>query len=205
MRSGAGRRPHGHFPASNIEAGRTIRLFDIVISLLGILVLLLVGLLILVIGYLDTRSPLFLQERVGIRRRTFTLIKFRTMQPNTDSVGTHLVDSSSVTPLGRFLRRSKLDEIPQLINVLRGDMSLVGPRPCLPNQLELIEQRDQRGVYRVRPGLTGLAQVNGINMSTPKKLARYDALMIQHLSLSRYFCLILATAIGRGSGDHVRH
>jgi lipopolysaccharide/colanic/teichoic acid biosynthesis glycosyltransferase len=126
------------------------------------------------------------------------------MSPGTQSVGTHLVDSTSITKLGHFLRKTKLDELPQLFNVIRGDMSLVGPRPCLLNQLELIEERDKRGVYTVRPGITGLAQVNHVDMSTPRKLAIYDGLMIRNFTLCNYLYLILATSIGRGKGDRVK-
>ena len=102
------------------------------------------------------------------------------------------------------MRKSKLDELPQLFNVLLGQMSLVGPRPCLPNQSELIEERGKRGVFRVKPGIGGLAQVNHVDMSTPRKLARYDQLMINHMSVALYFKLLLATAVGRGYGDRVR-
>lgn len=181
-----------------------IRILDISISIFGLVLALPVILVILVIGYFDTRSPLFYQPRVGKNKMPFTLVKFRTMAPETQSVGTHLVDSSAVTRLGHFLRKTKLDELPQLVNVILGDMSLVGPRPCLPNQLELIEERDKRGVYAVRPGITGLAQINHVDMSTPKKLAIYDSLMIRHLNLKQYFGLILATATGRGRGDRIR-
>jgi lipopolysaccharide/colanic/teichoic acid biosynthesis glycosyltransferase len=88
--------------------------------------------------------------------------------------------------------------------VLVGDMSLVGPRPCLPNQQELIDERDARGVYAVRPGITGLAQVNDIDMSTPRLLAETDASMISSLNLKKYFLYILLTVLGKGSGDRVR-
>ena len=181
-----------------------IRALDIIISIFAILLGSPLILAIFAIGYFDTRSPLFFQQRVGKSRAGFTLVKFRTMSPDTQSVGTHLVDSASVTKFGHFLRRTKLDELPQLFNVIRGDMSLVGPRPCLPNQLELIEERDKRGVYTVRPGITGLAQINHVDMSTPRKLAIYDDLMIRNFTLRNYLCLILATSIGRGKGDRVK-
>lgn len=126
------------------------------------------------------------------------------MPPGTLSVGTHLINASAVTSLGKFLRRSKLDELPQLINVIRGDMSLVGPRPCLPNQIELVEERDKRQVFSVRPGITGLAQIKNIDMSKPRKLAIYDRLMIRNFRLSNYFCLIIATTVGLGFGDRVK-
>lgn len=153
---------------------------------------------------IDTRSPLFVQTRVGRHRRPFALYKFRTMRPGTASVATHLADASAITPLGNFLRRTKIDELPQLWNVLRGEMSLVGPRPCLTSQIELITAREALGVFTVRPGITGLAQLRGIDMSTPKLLAQTDAEMIAALDLCRYLRYIFATAVGKGGGDHVR-
>ena len=108
-----------------------IRLIDIALSAIGLLVLWPLLLVLYAAGYMDTGAPLFRQVRVGRDRKPFTLIKFRTMRPDTQSVATHLTDASAVTPLGRFLRRTKLDELPQLWNVLKGEMSLVGPRPCL--------------------------------------------------------------------------
>jgi lipopolysaccharide/colanic/teichoic acid biosynthesis glycosyltransferase len=182
-----------------------IRILDILISIFAILLGMPLILAIFVIGYLANRSPLFFQQRVGKSLLPFTLVKFRTMSPGTQSVGTHLVDSTSVTKLGHFLRKTKLDELPQLFNVLLGNMSLVGPRPCLPNQLELIAERDKRGVYTVRPGITGLAQIYDVDMSTPKKLARYDSVMIKNLNLRLYLRLLVATVLGRGSGDRIRN
>lgn len=182
-----------------------IRAFDIAISVLGILLTSPLLLIIFVAGLASGGAPLFFQQRVGIHQRPFTLVKFRSMAANTRSVGTHLVDSNAITPMGRFLRRSKLDELPQLFNVLLGSMSLVGPRPCLPNQLELIQERENRGVFNARPGITGLAQINGVDMSSPRKLAIYDSLMIRNLNLVNYLCLILATATGRGAGDRIRY
>lgn len=126
------------------------------------------------------------------------------MAIGTQSVGTHLVDPSSITRLGRFLRKTKLDELPQLFNVLMGQMSLVGPRPCLPNQTELIKERSKRGVFDVRPGITGVAQVNDIDMSTPRKLARYDQVMVRRTGLTLYLKMLVATAVGKGRGDRVR-
>jgi lipopolysaccharide/colanic/teichoic acid biosynthesis glycosyltransferase len=177
---------------------------DVSFSLLGLVVLLPLLFVLLVIGLWDTGSPLFRQERVGRFQRPFILVKFRTMRPDTASVATHLADTSAVTPFGRLLRRTKLDELPQLWNVLRGDMSLVGPRPCLFNQEELIAERARRGVFDARPGVTGLAQIMGIDMSTPELLAETDARMLENLTVSQYFRYILLTAIGRGSGDRVR-
>jgi lipopolysaccharide/colanic/teichoic acid biosynthesis glycosyltransferase len=156
------------------------------------------------VGLWDTGAPLFRQQRVGRHQRPFVLVKFRTMRPGTASVATHLADAAAITPFGRFLRRSKLDELPQLWNVLKGDMSLVGPRPCLPNQQELIEERAARGVFAARPGITGLALISGIDMSTPRLLAETDARMLQDLGLRAYFSYIFKTLAGAGRGDRIR-
>ena len=126
------------------------------------------------------------------------------MHVNTKSVASHLAGQASITKFGGFLRRSKLDELPQLINVLIGDMSLVGPRPNLYNQTELIKEREERDVYSHLPGITGLAQINEIDMSTPKELAIKDAEMLQTLNLGNYFKYIFATVMGKGQGDRVK-
>jgi len=160
-------------------------------------------LLLAIVGLLDTGAPLFRQTRVGLGKKHFTLVKFRTMRPGTAHVATHLADASSVTPFGRLLRRTKLDELPQLWNVLKGEMSLVGPRPCLLTQTELIEARSHRGVFEVRPGITGLAQVKGIDMSTPDLLAQTDAAMLASLGLWNYLKYILLTLRGHGAGDRI--
>ena len=180
------------------------RLFDIFFALLGLFFLSPLLLLLWIIAWLDNRSPLFKQQRVGRNQVPFVLVKFRTMRPDTASVATHLADASAITPFGRFLRRTKLDELPQLWNVLRGDMSLVGPRPCLLNQQELIAQRAALGVFRARPGITGLAQIQGIDMSTPELLAKTDAEMLASFTPLDYFRYIFLTVLGRGSGDRVR-
>ena len=159
--------------------------------------------IVTVIGIFDTRSPIFLQKRVGKHQKPFTLIKFRTMSVETKSVASHLADAASVTKVGAFLRKTKIDELPQLINVLKGEMSIVGPRPNLFNQEELIQERDKLGVYNVLPGITGLAQVNNIDMSTPKLLAETDNIMISNLTIRAYFRYIILTAVGNGAGDAV--
>ncbi len=181
-----------------------LRLFDIVFSLVGLIVGLPLFLMIYLIGLFDTGSPIFRQERVGRHQKPFTLVKFRTMKVNTASVASHLACSSWITPLGRFLRKTKLDELPQLWNVLKGEMSLVGPRPSLYNQDELISARARLGVYQVLPGITGLAQVNGVDTSEPEVLAAIDARMIQTMTVSHYFQYIMMTVSGSGQGDRVR-
>ena len=180
------------------------RLFDLVLSLTGLTLGIPFFVLLYVVGWFDTGSPLFRQQRVGRHQKPFVLVKFRTMRPDTASVATHLADASAITPLGHFLRRTKLDELPQLWNVLKGEMSLVGPRPCLYNQTELIAERAVRGVFEVRPGITGLAQIQGIDMSIPKRLAETDAEMLREMNLSAYFKYIFLTLCGAGRGDRVR-
>ena len=180
------------------------RIFDIVFSLLGLLFLFPVLGVLWVIGWFDNQSPLFRQQRVGRYQQPFVLVKFRTMRPDTASVATHLADASAITPYGRFLRRTKLDELPQLWNVLLGHMSLVGPRPCLFNQHELIAERASLGIFNARPGITGLAQVQGIDMSNPELIAKTDAEMIASLTIVDYFRYIFLTVVGKGAGDRVR-
>ena len=181
-----------------------IRFFDFSFSALGLMLGLPIFCLLLFFGWLQTKSPLFYQYRLGKDKRLFKLVKYRTMLKDTAHVATHLAAESSVTPFGRFLRRTKLDELPQLWNVLIGDMSLVGPRPCLESQHELIEARNKLNVFSVRPGITGLAQVNDIDMSTPELLAKTDAKMIESFSVKQYFYLIFLTLTGKGAGDRIR-
>ena len=180
------------------------RLIDFTAAFFGIVLSLPIFAAVYIIGLFDTGSPLFFQQRVGKNKKSFTLIKFRTMSVETKSVASHLASTSSITKLGAFLRKTKLDELPQLWNVLTGDMSLVGPRPNLYNQEELITARSNKSVYDVRPGITGLAQIQNIDMSTPEKLARTDAIMIKKMSLKNYFLYIIKTVTGSGAGDAVK-
>lgn len=182
-----------------------LRFLDMVLAGVGLLLTLPLMAVLFLVGLFDTGAPLFRQRRVGRYQMPFILVKFRTMRPDTQSVATHLADVSAVTPLGHFLRRTKLDELPQLWNVLKGEMSLVGPRPCLFNQEELIDERAKHGVFDARPGITGLAQVQGIDMSTPQLLAEIDAEMLASLSVAAYFRYILVTVTGSGRGDRIQH
>lgn len=179
------------------------RFFDIIFSFFGLILLSPIILLLYIIGLFDTGSPFFRQERVGVNQKSFYLLKFRSMDLKTEDVATHLVQFSSITKWGLFLRKSKLDELPQIFNVLLGEMSFVGPRPNLYNQLELIKEREKRGVYETRPGITGLAQIYKIDMSTPILLAETDARMISELDVISYFKFILLTLFGKGYGDRV--
>jgi lipopolysaccharide/colanic/teichoic acid biosynthesis glycosyltransferase len=180
-----------------------IRIFDFIIAFIGVVLTFPILLIVTIIGLFDTGSPIFLQKRVGKNKKFFTLIKFRTMSVETKSVASHLANTASITKIGTFLRKTKIDELPQLLNVLKGEMSLVGPRPNLFNQEELIQERDSRGVYDVLPGITGLSQVNNIDMSTPQLLAETDQNMIATLTIRDYFKYIIMTDTGSGKVDAV--
>ena len=172
-----------------------IRTFDLIFSFFGIILLSIFAIILLIIGVYKFKYPIFLQKRIGRKKKVFNLIKFRSMPLNTLSKATHLINKNLIGKYGFLIRRYKLDEIPQLFNVLLGDMSLVGPRPCLLNQRKLISERKKRGVFRVRPGITGLAQIKGITMQTPTLLAKTDAKMIKQMNLYYYFYYIFMTFV----------
>ena len=125
------------------------------------------------------------------------------MQQGTVQAGTHEVSQASVTRIGKFLRGTKVDELPQIWNILKNDISLVGPRPGLPIQRELFEERCAQGVFDVKPGISGLAQINNIDMSDPKRLAEWDARYIALQSLSLDIKIIISTIRGKGQGDKI--
>jgi O-antigen biosynthesis protein WbqP len=162
---------------------------------MGLLLLLPLLITLFLFGLVDTGSPLFVQQRIGKGGVNFKLIKFRTMTKETPSLATHLIHRDSITPYGRLIRKVKLDELPQLWNVLMGDMSLVGPRPCLPSQKELINWRAHFGVLDVKPGLTGYSQALGVDMSNEERLARLDCEGIKKSSISFYFRILCLTFI----------
>lgn len=163
----------------------------------------LLGLIWLLVRVQSPGPGIFAQTRVGRNGAEFTCYKFRTMKTGTAQAATNEVPMEAVTRVGRFLRRTKLDELPQIWNILRNEISLVGPRPCLPVQMQLVEARRRRGVLSLKPGITGLAQVNGIDMSDPERLARWDARYLALQSLALDARILLATAKGRGQGDRV--
>jgi len=181
-----------------------MRFLDLLFSMLGLFIFFPIWIGVFVFSrFLQPGSPFFVQKRIGKNEKPFLLIKFRTMKPDTKSVGTHEVDPEQITGWGRILRKTKIDELPQLWNVLKGEMSLVGPRPCLSSQNKLITVRRKMGVFEVRPGITGLAQIQGIDMSEPELLAKTDAEMIRTMSVSNYFKYIFLTICGSGFGDRV--
>lgn len=150
-------------------------------------------------------NPLFVQTRVGIYCQPFRLFKLRTMRPDTSNLASHIVNERQILRYGRVLRSTKLDELPQLLNVLNGTMSFVGPRPCLPSQLDLIEERLKRGVMNVLPGITGTSQVAGIDMSDPTKLAISDSEYVKQRGLRVYISCLISTFAGNGAGDAVKN
>ena len=178
------------------------RLLDLVLSILvlpvAVVLSLVFGLLFLII---NRENPLFMQNRVGQHGEIFRLIKLRTMSSATKDLPTHQVSSADISTLGKIMRAIKVDELPQLYNVLLGEMSLVGPRPCLPSQEELINERLKLGVYDAKPGITGYAQVRGIDMSMPVELALADHTYLLKQTLALDFALLLQTVAGRGRGD----
>jgi len=184
------------------------RLFDIVVAAL----ILLASLPLLVFVALAVRltSPgpaLYWSSRVGCDNRIFKMPKFRTMQVNTPSVATHLLTNPDayVTPIGAFLRKSSLDELPQLISILKGDMSFVGPRPALYNQEDLIALRSERGVHKLVPGLTGWAQINGRDeLPIPTKV-EYDAWYLNNTSLGLDMKILLLTFLKVIRREGVQH
>ena len=183
---------------------KAIKFYDIFFSYIILFFLSPLLFLILIICFFESGNPIFVQKRVGKNQKHFHLIKFRTMKVNTPSIASHLINKRSITRFGRVIRLLKFDELPQLINVIKGDMSLVGPRPCLVNQIELIELREKYKIFEVQPGITGLSQINGIDMSNPKKLAEADFLMISKMNQKNYFRYLLLTFFGKGFGDKVR-
>lgn len=151
----------------------------------------------------DGVPPIFKQSRIGLNNRCFVLFKLRTMVTSARQAASHELNSAQITRTGNILRRLKLDELPQIINVINGTMSFVGPRPCLPTQTELIRARTKLGVEALRPGITGPAQVQGLDMSTPEQLAIADSSYLQEWSLAHDLFLMMQTFAGRGRGDAI--
>lgn len=180
------------------------RIFDVLLGLVLAPIALVACLLAALPIAIESRaSPLFFQTRLGVRERPFRLLKLRTMHPATPSVASHQVGADNILITGRLLRRLKIDELPQVWNVLNGTMSFVGPRPGLPNQHELTEARRRQGVFDLVPGITGVAQISGIDMSTPERLAEVDKIYDRPWSIAYDLRILWATATGAGSGDAV--
>lgn len=180
---------------------------DFVLSLLGLVVLSPVFLVLIIAIKIDSPGPiLFRQKRVGIHKTHFAILKFRTMRIDTPKdVPTHLLQNPEqyITKVGRFLRKTSLDELPQIINILKGDMAVVGPRPALWNQYDLIEERDKYGANDIRPGLTGWAQINGRDeLEIPVK-ARFDGEYVEKMGLKMDLRCFFGTFLSVLRGDGV--
>jgi lipopolysaccharide/colanic/teichoic acid biosynthesis glycosyltransferase len=159
------------------------RFFDLVVSLVALIALIPVfGVVILLLLFANQGKPFFVQRRPGKNARIFYLVKFKTMNDRKDESGKLLPDEKRLTTVGKFIRKTSLDEIPQLINVLKGDMSLVGPRPLLVEYLPLYDDTQKRR-HEVRPGITGWAQVNGRNAISWEQKFEYDVWYVDHVSL----------------------
>ena len=164
------------------------RLIDLVLSVIGIILLIIpMGIIALIIKITDPGPVLFSQKRVGVNKTHFNLYKFRSMKMSTPKdCPTHLLENPEqyITSIGKILRKSSLDELPQLFNILKGEMSVIGPRPCLWNQYDLIEERDKYGANDVRPGLTGWAQINGRDELEIDVKAKLDGEYVEKMSFA---------------------
>jgi O-antigen biosynthesis protein WbqP len=184
------------------------RIFDLFVSLYLAPVLLVPILVIMVLVRLTSKGPAFYwSARVGVDNKIFKMPKFRTMRTDTPAVATHLMQNPDeyLTPIGPFLRKSSLDELPQLWSVLKGDMSFVGPRPALFNQEDLITLRTEKGVHRLIPGITGWAQINGRDdIPIPKKV-EYDEYYLNHRSLFFDLKILFLTVFKVTRAENVSH
>ena len=182
---------------------RSTQRSDFALALMGLVIAAIPMVVIGVAIFVTMGTPVILrQRRPGLHGRLFTLYKFRTMSHARDAVGHLLPDEDRLTPLGRFLRRTSLDELPELVNVLQGDMSLVGPRPLLPQYLDRYTPEQARR-HEVRPGITGWAQVNGRNTLTWEKKFALDVWYVDHRSLALDLRIIWMTLTQAMSGRGV--
>jgi O-antigen biosynthesis protein WbqP len=175
------------------------RVFDFMVGFILLVILLPVMMIIAaVIILIDGAPVIFKQTRIGRQKQTFSCYKFRTMVIGTGDHPSHSVSKSAITKLGGFLRRFKLDELPQLVNVVLGNMSLVGPRPCLPTQELLMKLREQEGIFALLPGVTGYAQVRDIDMSRPEELVECEKIYLIKQTLLLDVQILFATVAGNG-------
>ena len=165
-----------------------------IICLIGLIVILPFMVIASLLICLEDGFPVFFkQKRIGLNKQIFTIYKIRTLKRNAPQVGTHEIEDRYKLTLGRIVRALKLDEFPQLWNVIRGDLNLIGPRPGLESQLALEEARMVQGVFDAKPGITGLAQVLGYDMSTPERLAEVDKFYVNHKSIKLNMIIFLGT------------
>lgn len=173
------------------------RIIDFMLALLGLIILSPLYLVIIIAIKLDSKGPvLFKQERMAQHKQTFKIYKFRTMRTDTPhNMATHMLAhaDSFITPVGKFLRKTSLDELPQLLNIIKGEMSIIGPRPCLMNQTDLIIERDKYAANDVKPGLTGLAQISGRDELPIPVKAKYDGNYCRRITFVGDVKLFLST------------
>lgn len=183
------------------------RIIDFILSLIGLIILSPIFLILAIIIKLDSKGPvLFKQKRVGKNKKYFYILKFRTMRTDTPKdMPTHMLENPDVfiTKVGKFLRKTSLDELPQIINILKGEMSIIGPRPALWNQYDLIEERDKYGANDITPGLTGWAQINGRDELPIGVKAKYDGEYVERMSLRMDIKCFFSTIVSVLKSDGV--
>lgn len=184
------------------------RIFDLLVSLMVFVLILPIFIIITFMIKIESKgSPFFIQKRIGKNKKTFSIFKFRTMKIDTPKDSpTHLLKNPDdhITKIGKFLRKSSLDELPQLINIIKGDMSIVGPRPALWNQYDLIEERDKYGANNIRPGLTGLAQISGRDELSIELKSKYDGEYVKKIIFINDLSIILKTVYKVASHDGIK-
>ncbi len=183
------------------------RFYDIVLSFIGLIVLSPLLLVLVILIKLDSKGPiLFRQKRIGRNKKHFYILKFRTMRIDTPKdTPTHMLENPQqwITKVGKFLRKTSLDEIPQIINILKGDMSIIGPRPALWNQYDLVEERDKYNVHKLYPGLTGYAQINGRDELPIPEKAKLDGYYVKNISLLLDIKIFFGTIVSIFKSDGV--
>ncbi|MEB8305382.1 sugar transferase [Staphylococcus xylosus] len=183
------------------------RLFDIFSSFYAIIIFSPILILVSITIKLESKGPIiFKQDRPGLKNKLFKIYKFRSMKQDTPNIATDKLDPMNyITKTGKFIRKTSLDELPQLFNIIKGDMAVVGPRPALYNQYELIEKRTKVGVHLVKPGLTGLAQVMGRDDNTDNQKVQYDKFYIDNQSFKLDMYIIYKTIKNTISSEGVSH
>lgn len=183
------------------------KLFDYVSSFLGIVILSPILIITSILIKAESKGPvIFKQKRPGVNNKIFNIYKFRSMRIDTPDLATDKIEATVfITKTGRFIRRTSIDELPQLFNILKGDMSVVGPRPALYNQYELIEKRTNANVHTVKPGITGLAQVMGRDNITDDQKVQYDKFYVENQSFVLDMNILYKTVKGVITSDNVSH
>lgn len=185
-----------------------IRLLDLFISISLFIALTPLFITIVFLIMLESKgSAIHVSNRVGLHKKVFKMYKFRTMRLNTPDVATHLLKNSNqyITKIGKILRKSSLDEIPQLLNIIKGQMSFVGPRPALFNQKDLIELRDEAHIFSIKPGITGLAQINGRDDLSIQEKVKYDRKYLSDVSVLNYLKILFFTIIYIFKTNKIKH